>query len=686
MAVKGQPHSYGTEFVFTFPYFGGGASADRDLSLLLTTELKETVTVTVSVPGINYTNVTYVTRDQSVTFDLPLEVAIEDGGQTTYTNKTVIVRSTGLVSVHGYYGHFQSSDGFLVLPTTFLGTEYVVQLIARVSNFVVSALQVSTSITMSWPMTGRNRVIFLQQYESYEFLFDTGFFITSKNPVSVMFGDSCAHFSIPSGGWCNYVVEHLPPISSLGRQYILAPFMGRTTGYIFRIEATNDFTNVAIADMLGNSNISLMSGEVYQDDVNEVIKINADKSVLVIQFAKSPENDERRGAVMVVIPPTESYSKNVSFPVVTLPTDVDGGHNHYRQEHYISVVTSCENSATLSLDRSHLDSTDDMLVSPDSTFCALRTLVSSGLHSVTHPDPEASFLVLVYGFNLDSHGSCGYVAGYNIQTPTEVDVITDPMTISKFSTFEPNTLSAVSTGGTGGTRCPSFAKTDDGIVSPDKDWYDGGDIVTIYCSQGYHVVGDGKLVCTNSGSWHGQAPKCLPINQGDIPDGSTPTSIIIGASVAGVGILVIMIVIGVVIYCKRLKKSELSQLPVSYNTIPDNSSVHPPIDTSGPELPENHPYYISPLDNSSVHPPIVTSDPELPEHLPVYSTHIQPDNSSERPSINTSGPELPAHLPVSYSTYIPPLGNSSGHPPIGAPGYDIPLGSNYQGLYAEVTN
>ncbi|XP_072019720.1 uncharacterized protein [Amphiura filiformis] len=160
-----------------------------------------------------------------------------------------------------------------------------------------------------------------------------------------------------------------------------------------------------------------------------------------------------------------------------------------------------------------------------------------------------------------------------------------------------------------------------------------------------------------------------------------------------------MIVIGVVIYCKRLKKSELSQLPVSYNTIPDNSSVHPPIDTSGPELPENHPYYISPLDNSSVHPPIVTSDPELPEHLPVYSTHIQPDNSSERPSINTSGPELPAHLPVSYSTYIPPLGNSSGHPPIGAPGYDIPLGNtgyeslgddvtvpNYQGLYAEVTN
>ncbi|XP_072016524.1 uncharacterized protein [Amphiura filiformis] len=132
-------------------------------------------------------------------------------------------------------------------------------------------------------------------------------------------------------------------------------------------------------------------------------------------------------------------------------------------------------------------------------------------------------------------------------------------------------------------------------------------------------------------------------------DGSALTStIIIGVTAAGVGILVIVLVIGFVIYCKRLKNPE----------------------------PEYEPYatYMPPTDDSSQHQPIDLSGPELPGHLPVaYSTYVpSPDNSSQRPPISTPGPELPGNLPVSYSTYIPP-NNSTAHQHVDPLDYEIPL-------------
>ncbi|XP_072047541.1 uncharacterized protein [Amphiura filiformis] len=133
-------------------------------------------------------------------------------------------------------------------------------------------------------------------------------------------------------------------------------------------------------------------------------------------------------------------------------------------------------------------------------------------------------------------------------------------------------------------------------------------------------------------------------------DGSALTSPIIGATTAGVGILVIVLVIGVVIYCKRRNNPEVL------------------------ETPECEPYatYRPPTDDSSQDPSIDISGPEHPGHPPVpYYTHVpSPDNSSQHPPIDTSGPELPGHLPVSYSTYVPD--NSSAHPQVDASDYEIP--------------
>ncbi|XP_072019691.1 uncharacterized protein [Amphiura filiformis] len=140
------------------------------------------------------------------------------------------------------------------------------------------------------------------------------------------------------------------------------------------------------------------------------------------------------------------------------------------------------------------------------------------------------------------------------------------------------------------------------------------------------------------------------------PDESNQTSIIIGASAAGVGILVIIIVVGVVIYCKRQKHTEVLEQP----SIPPYGIYRPPRNnnTSSPELPERPVLHISHQNNSSQRPPSNTYSTSIPNHIPVsYSTYISDDPSDQssngtysyastyqHPDIDTSGTDNLSYL------------------------------------------
>ena len=62
--------------------------------------------------------------------------------------------------------------------------------------------------------------------------------------------------------------------------------------------------------------------------------------------------------------------------------------------------------------------------------------------------------------------------------------------------------------------CPSFEIPQNGRLDPTKDWYDPGDIVTLFCDQGFDVVGDAAVVCSSAQTWHGEIPKCSSNTQG----------------------------------------------------------------------------------------------------------------------------------------------------------------------------
>ena len=397
--------------MFTFPYKSEGGIP----SLFVTTEEQNPVTITVSVPGIGFTHHAAVSRDQMASIDLPEEAAIQDRYGRGKYDRTMIVDATDSVSVHGYYGTSRTADGFLVMPTTVLGRQYVATSSDRYtqwpndSELAVSATQDETTVVIGDPV---GVAIVLQQYETYHYVAYssfatdvTGVFVTADKPISVMSGHQCGF--VPVGVLaCDYLMEHIPPISALGRHYVLAPFMGRQSGYIFRVvSAARGMTNITISD---GQTESLLAGQYYQGDVatNVVITISADKPIAVSQYAKGVHSDNVTGdPFMIVIPSTHAYSNNVSFPVATLSRNP--------QQSYISVITACQYSDSITLDDQPLSSLSvQMLRSPQGDYCLLQTPVTNGSHSVTHPSQDASFLVLVYGFAWAE--SYGYVAGYNI--------------------------------------------------------------------------------------------------------------------------------------------------------------------------------------------------------------------------------------------------------------------------------
>ena len=56
--------------------------------------------------------------------------------------------------------------------------------------------------------------------------------------------------------------------------------------------------------------------------------------------------------------------------------------------------------------------------------------------------------------------------------------------------------------------CLSFSKPVNGLLDPNEDVYNYGQVVTVYCRQGYDLIGDDTVFCSDTGNWVGDMPTC----------------------------------------------------------------------------------------------------------------------------------------------------------------------------------
>ncbi|XP_072021501.1 hyalin-like [Amphiura filiformis] len=415
------PETCGRSFIFTYPATHFNI---QDAYVMITTYSSYTVTVNVSVPGIGFTNTSTTSQTNYAIITFPRDVII--GRNEEVVNKTILITADEAVCVYGICTDIASADGFNVIPISSLGQRYVIASYepfnSYSSEFVVTALEAPTVIEITFNHDGYRTIQkTLYPYESFQyrdFAHDlTGTLITSNKPISVMSGNECAN--VPKAfSTCDYLITHLPGTDGFGRNFVLSPFLGRISGYVFRVLAITNNTYVTVSD---GSTVQLSEFEFYEGDVltaATVTTISTDKDVIVTQYAKGFNSDSRAGdPFMLLVPPYNFFSNNVTFPVISIL-------GNQALETSINVIVRCEENLKITIDGAIEQNWFDRLNS-DGEFCVLRKSVEPGLHSVGHPSRDAKFVVVVYGF-IESV-SYAYFAGYNLhEVNTSIPVTEAP--------------------------------------------------------------------------------------------------------------------------------------------------------------------------------------------------------------------------------------------------------------------
>ena len=165
--LTGKSYDDGTQeqmFVFTTPAFDQIETLSPRLEI--TTSSQVSVDVTISIPGSQIDLNLTVNRNNHSNIVLPQMIRLGIEGKQ---NKTVIVRSNGMVSVHamndGDYG-----DGFVVYPTSQLEKRYYVAAYSvnteRHPSFVCISAVENTKIIIRKQAAEASSVL-LEKYESY---------------------------------------------------------------------------------------------------------------------------------------------------------------------------------------------------------------------------------------------------------------------------------------------------------------------------------------------------------------------------------------------------------------------------------------------------------------------------------------------------------------------------------------
>ena len=360
--------------------------------VFITTESLNVIDVNVTVAGLGFETSASVSRHQYASIALPESVHLTSTGKQ---NKTVRVISSGAVSVHCVDSVVAEGDWFLALPTNQLGKQYHVVTYqpykASYPAFVcISSLDKKTSVVIRNEMGPIQQVI-LNPYESYRFDGSryedlTGTVVESTQPVSVLSG---VYTKVPSEMYHpDGLLEQVTPTESWGHRFVIGPFLGRSSGFIYRVLAGNTNSTLQISN---RGTVQIQAGDWFEDDVscNTVVSVVSENPVLVVQYMKSYKAEGRYDSAMIIVPSIGSFVNNVTFPVVkpTLSPSV---------LYYIHVTINCTFLNDLKFDDVTSMSTWEKLQSSDGEMCVIRGDVTTGVHSVTHQDSAAKFTVAVY--------------------------------------------------------------------------------------------------------------------------------------------------------------------------------------------------------------------------------------------------------------------------------------------------
>ena len=204
-----------TEFWLAFP-----ENYDRSSITTLFITGDTATSGTVEVPGL----ATPFSEDFTVTPGTITNVVVPNAAQVVGTgtfNQGIHVTADNPITVYGLNRLTATTDAYLGLPVSSLGSEYIVMgytpsFGGYPSEATVVATVDSTTVTVTPPGVSSFNVS-LNEGQVYQHTGDpadlTGTIVTADQPVAVFGGVQCVN--IPSSyGACDHIVEQMPPTSA----------------------------------------------------------------------------------------------------------------------------------------------------------------------------------------------------------------------------------------------------------------------------------------------------------------------------------------------------------------------------------------------------------------------------------------------------------------------------------------
>ena len=367
--------------------------------------------VRIEIDGLNFRKDTFLVG--GTVNNIKINPKAMSTGKEKVERLAIHISSDLPISVYGLNRRFQTTDTYLGLPVSVLGTEYRAMCynVANklMSEFEIIATEDSTEVTFVptantyKAVKGEQNKVYLKKGDVYQVFARyeplgrcdlTGTYIKSNKKIAVFSGHQCAY--VPQNIIaCNHLVEQLPSVPSWGKHFYIGKLESRSK-YSYRVLANEPRTKIFEDSKLVKT---LNGGEYYEGTSGKEIQITADKPVLVAQYSQGFMNGDSIGdPMMLFISPTQQFLNQYRFA-----TPVNG-----YWKHYVNVVVPTKAISTMKLDGEKIDSNKFHTLGL-SRYSIAYIQVPFGSHTI---EGELPFGMSSYGFGFgndayDAYGTMG---------------------------------------------------------------------------------------------------------------------------------------------------------------------------------------------------------------------------------------------------------------------------------------
>ncbi|OGU17143.1 MAG: hypothetical protein A2X61_07910 [Ignavibacteria bacterium GWB2_35_12] len=468
-------NNVGTEFWLTFIPCWETTGAKNDLKLYISSGV-ETV-VTVEIPGKGYVRQQKTIPNDIIEFTLSPSIgqpyrktdAQPPEPDDVYTGNGIHVYAEDPIIVYGVTRYLYTSDGYLGVPLSSLGKDYIVASWADPANNDPTSPnpQYLTSYTAVTAAYDQTRVRFTlggtsstrtagnmtpgetKQWILYKgdvLLFGSigkhsdlsGSRIRANKPVSVISGSFCAYIPENTPA-CDFIIEMELPTHTWGTEYHVTKIIDRLKNSFIKIFPKESGTKI-YRDGIQLTSLSTGGGlestgwlrmRVDQGDPRPII-ISGDKPISVTQYNPGQLDDGiYSDPFQLILTPLEQYQREIVFNT----PGIKGGSGF--TSNYINLVYRAADDGTIpdDLEFAHvqggvfiwkkLSSIDpnpgqqfSILVNGKKYYCKTITLPGDGVYKIRANDPFAAY---AYGFSsFDSYGFPTSVALGDLEKPDTI--------------------------------------------------------------------------------------------------------------------------------------------------------------------------------------------------------------------------------------------------------------------------